>query len=148
MTPEVSQLRGWLKTRASCRGSQAGHTVRGGLRAGGREAAVERGAARAGGSARLQIVGAGRGEQRTLNMPPMSVTRDVFQLKGWLKAVADCRGSQAGHTVRGGLRAGKGDRRRANAECACSLHVGGHVTAGCGGQGAGSSARETCVSCP
>jgi hypothetical protein len=65
VTLEVSQLRGWLKASASCRGSQAGHTVRGGLRAGGREAAGERGAARAGGSARLQIVGAGRGEQRT-----------------------------------------------------------------------------------
>ena len=46
------------------------------------------------------------GEQRTANITPMSVTREVSQLRGWLKAYAFCRGSQAGHTVRGGLRAG------------------------------------------
>ena len=34
-------------------------------------------------------------------MESMFVTRDVSQLSGWLKAVADWRGSQAGHTVRG-----------------------------------------------
>ena len=36
-------------------------------------------------------------------MPLMSVTLEVSQLRGWLKASARCRGSQAGHTVRGGL---------------------------------------------
>jgi hypothetical protein len=35
----------------------------------------------------------------------VAVTREVSQLSGWLKAFAFCRGSQAGHTVRGGLRA-------------------------------------------
>ena len=39
VTPEVSQLSGWLKAYADCQGSQAGHTVRGELRAGRREAA-------------------------------------------------------------------------------------------------------------
>ena len=176
VTPEVSQSSGWLKARAPCRGSQAGHTVRGGLRAGGvgrrrgqarcarlqiwgggargaahvkdlvhvrdagsvpaqglvegvrvlpRVASRAHGAGRAagrepGGGGRERGVhavyrgegtrsrlGAGRGEQRTLNMRDMSVTRDVSQLRGWLKARASCRGSQAGHTVRGGLRAGR-----------------------------------------
>ena len=32
--------------------------------------------------------GSGRGEQRTENMSPMFVTREVSQLSGWLKAVA------------------------------------------------------------
>ena len=40
-------------------------------------------------------------------MERMVVTRDVSQLSGWLKADAAYRGSQAGHTVRGGLRAGR-----------------------------------------
>jgi len=60
------------------------------------------------------MVGGGRarGEQRTLNMRLMSVTRDVSQLSAWLKAYAFCRGSQAGRTRRGGLRA-PGEARRA-----------------------------------
>ena len=44
VTAEVSQLSGWLKARASCRGSQAGHTVRCELGAGRREAATDGGA--------------------------------------------------------------------------------------------------------
>ena len=43
VTLEVFQLSGWLKAVADCRGLQAGHTVRGGLWAGTREAASERG---------------------------------------------------------------------------------------------------------
>ena len=60
------------------------------------------------------MVGGGRarGEQRTLNMRLMSVTRDVSQLSAWLKAYALCRGSQAGRTRRGRLRA-PGEARRA-----------------------------------
>ena len=54
----------------------------------------------------------GGGEQRTENMAYMFVTREVSQLSGWLKAVANCRGSQAGHTVRGaGCGPGGGTRR-------------------------------------
>ena len=74
-----------------------------------------RGARRAAGAGRLTaMVGGGRarGEQRTLNMRLMSVTRDVSQLSAWLKAYAFCRGSQAGRTRRGGLRA-PGEARRA-----------------------------------
>ena len=62
------------------------------------------------------VWGAGRGEQRTKNIFSMVATLEVSQLRGWLKAVAPCRGSQAGHTVRGRLRAGwseaAGDRAR------------------------------------
>ena len=60
---------------------------------------------------------AGRGEQHTQNMQSVVVTRDMSQLAGdgWLKSHAFCRGSQAGHTVRGGLRAG---RREVASECA------------------------------
>ena len=57
---------------------------------------------------RLRIGGTGRGEQRTLNIARMSVTREVSQLSGWLKASAFCRGSQAGRTARCEPRAGGG----------------------------------------
>ena len=64
-------------------------------------------------------------EQRTRNTPHISVTREVSQLRsGWLKACAHCRGSQAGHTVRGGLRGGVHAQRSQ-----------------------GVSARKTCPSC-
>ena len=200
VTREVFQSSGWLKAYACCRGSQAGHTVRGGLRTGRREAAGERsvsvprgegcdckvwgaahpkhalhvrdagcvparqrlveglrvlsrvacrvhGAGRGGLRARRHKGGGAAGErgvhaastggegatadggpdagrQRTANMAPMSVTREVFQLSGWLKADARCRrGSQAGHTVRGGLPAGRREAAGvwAIAECARSV---------------------------
>ena len=47
--------------------------------------------------------GAGRGEERTLNMLPMSVTLEVSKLSGWLNAFAPCRGSKGGH-IRCGVR--------------------------------------------
>ena len=46
-------------------------------------------------------------------MENMFLTREVSQLSGWLKASACCRGSQARHTVRVGLRAGRRQARRA-----------------------------------
>lgn len=53
----------------------------------------------------VQIVGgtghAGGGGAHDVNTQAMLVTRDVSQLRGWLKAYANCRGAQAGHTVRG-----------------------------------------------
>ena len=42
--------------------------------------------------------GAGRGEERTLNMPLMSVTLEVSKLSGWLNDAAPCR--------KGGIRCG------------------------------------------
>ena len=51
----------------------------------------------------------------------MFVTREVSQLSGWLKAVASCRGAQAGHTVRGGLWAGRRQAASDFAVCARSM---------------------------
>ena len=108
--------------------------MRGELRAGRREAAGDRGARSVQRRARLQIGGTGRGKVRTANMRYMFVTRDVSKPSGWLNWPAWCRGSQAGHTVRGELRAGETEER-----CDCRLwgsigqwggaHVehGGHV---------------------
>ena len=36
-----------------------------------------------------------------MNMPAMFVTLDVSKLSGWLNALASCRESKGGHTVRG-----------------------------------------------
>ena len=83
--------------------------VRGGLRAGRWEAGsgtktsavcargvcTQRAGERA---ATADIGGEARGEARTSNMKRMFVTREVSKLRGWLKADACCRGSQAGHT--------------------------------------------------
>ena len=49
-------------------------------------------------------MGAGRGEERTWNMPNMFVTLEVFKLSGWLNAYAFCREPKGGHTVRGEVR--------------------------------------------
>ena len=140
------QLSGWLKAVARCepRVASTGHTVRGGLQAGRREAAGERGVCRqrAGERAATADCGAVRGEQRTQNIWRMSVTREVSQPSGWLKACAPCRGSQAGHTVRGGLRAGGRERMVWRAIAVCTQRAGKRAaTADFGGQGAGSSAR-------
>ena len=70
----------------------------------------------------------------------MSVTREVSQLSGWLKARAACRGSQAGHTVRGGLRAWRRGRRRASAMCA-KQRARGLQLQNIGQRGAGSTAH-------
>ena len=63
------------------------------------------------------------------------MTRDVSQLSGWLKAVADWRGSQAGHTVRGAgcgpQEAERGERLR----CARSMHRREGATTDLGGGG-------------
>ena len=80
-------------------------------------------------------------------MPSMFVTRDVSQLSGWLKAVADWRGSQAGHTVRGAgcgpQEAERGERLR----CTRSMQARGRDYR-FGRRGAGSSARKTWRPCP
>ena len=87
--------------------------MRGELRAGRREAAGDCAvhAACRGEGATAEW---GGGEERTANIQPMFVTRDVSKLSGWLNLTAACRGSQGGETVRGELRAGRreaaGDR--------------------------------------
>ena len=156
VTREVSQLRsGWLKACAHCRGSQAGHTVRGGLRVRRREVASECGACTvAACRGDCGARGTRGGAARTANVPYMLVTREVSQLSGWLKAIACCRGSQAGHTVRGGL-CGPGCGRRAGGAAdrgVYALRAGerARVTADIGGGwggGGGRSARQTWRPC-
>ena len=118
VTREVSQLSGWLKASVFCRGSQAGYGGAGRAAVG--EAACKQLAGKTGDCTDIGVGGAG-GEQRTENMPVISVTLEVFQLSGWLKAAALCRGSQTVHTVRCGLDGPKGGRWRAIAECARSV---------------------------
>ena len=65
VTLEVSKLSGWLNAFAFCRESKGGHTVRGEVRPGRREAAGDRGARRAQGKGLDCRFGAGRGEKRT-----------------------------------------------------------------------------------
>ena len=60
-------------------------------------------------------MGAGHGEERTVNILYMSVTLDVSKLSGRLNTDARCRESEGGHTVRGevqstGRREAAGDR--------------------------------------
>ena len=54
-------------------------------------------------------MGAGYGEERTLNMDLMLVTLEVSKLSGWLNANAYCRESNGGHAVRGEVRVGRRD---------------------------------------
>ena len=65
-------------------------------------------------------MGAGHGEERTSNMPCMSVTLEVSKLSGWLNADACCRESNGGHTVRDDVPAGRreaaGDRGASRAQ--------------------------------
>ena len=60
VTLEVSKLSGWLNADAYCRESNGGHTVRGKVRPGRREAAGERA-----GEGLTAGLGAGHGEERT-----------------------------------------------------------------------------------
>ena len=64
VTLDVSKASGWLNADACCRESNGGHTMLGGVRAGRREAAGDRGASGVQERARLQV-GAGFGEERT-----------------------------------------------------------------------------------
>ena len=46
-------------------------------------------------------LGAGHGEECTLNMSCMFLTLDVSKLSGWLNAYAACRESKGGRAMRG-----------------------------------------------
>eukprot|EP00964_Phaeocystis_antarctica_P103862 scaffold69098_cov54-Phaeocystis_antarctica.AAC.4 len=61
VTLVVSKLSGWLNADAPCRESKGGHTVRGGVQAGRREAAGDRGTHSVRGRARLQVGDRARG---------------------------------------------------------------------------------------
>ena len=56
-------------------------------------------------------MGAGLGEERTLNMERMFLALEVSKLSGRLNADAACRESNEGHTARGELRASRRGRR-------------------------------------
>ena len=66
-------------------------------------AAVQAGACREGPD--YIIVGAAW-EECTYNIQLMSLTLDVSRVSGWLNALAPCRDSKGGHTIRGDMRAG------------------------------------------
>ena len=75
---------------------------------------------------RLQVGRQSAGRQRTSNMKYMFVTLDVSQLRGWLKAYARCpQGRKPGHTVRGGLRAGRHEAAGERGVHAQHAHGGG-----------------------
>ena len=134
-----------LLPRVASRAHGAGRAAR----VGRREAASERGLHAAGRGEGCDCRDQGRsarGAQRTRNMLIMFVTREVSQLRGWLKAYAACRGSQAGHTVRGGLPAGRreaaGDRGGARSGQGRGLRL-----QRSGAKRAGSSTRQTWSAC-
>ena len=56
-------------------------------------------------------MGAGHGEERTLNMERMFLALEVLKLSGWLNADAPCRESKGGHTMLCKVRAGRRGRR-------------------------------------
>ena len=101
MTLEVSKLSGWLNADVPCRESNGEHIRCGarytGREAGGRRVTAVQAACRKGLGCRL---GAGHRKERTMNMKRMFVTLEVSKLSGWLNAVASCRESNGGHTVR------------------------------------------------
>ena len=102
VTLEVSKLSGWLNAFAFYREDRKEGTCgagRGAGRDGGRRRATAGHAACRGGlDCRL---GAGHGEERTMNMWAMNVTLEVSKLSGWLNADAYCREPKGGHAVRG-----------------------------------------------
>ena len=81
--------------------------------------------------------GAGHGEERTSNMPLMSVTLEVSKLSGWLNTDAYCRGSNGGHAVRGEVHRLAGERGGGQLRCTQRAGEGSTVDMG---QGTGSSA--------
>jgi len=93
VTREVSQLRsGWLNFFASCRGSQAERRCGAGCGPGETGGGVHA-CRREGATADIGWHRARR-EARTKNISFMSVTREVSQRSGWLKASAACRESK------------------------------------------------------
>ena len=76
-------------------------------------------------------LGAGYGEERTLNMAYVFVALEVSKLSSWLNADATCRESNGGHAVRGEVRPGW--REAAGDRGACSVHGKGSTADSGGG---------------
>ena len=137
MTPEVSQLRGWLNSYAPCRNGRKHtvHTVRGGLR----------GPRGVGGSGRARCVHAQRAcaEERARLQRSGGTARGAAHAKHPLH-VRDAGGvpaerlvelvrvlprvASSAHTVRYGLCAGRGGERRRGAWCVQCRAGKRHVT--------------------
>ena len=119
--------------------------MRGELRGGTREAAGDRAARSVQGRARLDCrLGAGHGEERTPNMPAMVVTLEVSKLSGWLNAVAACRESKGGHTLRDDVRP---ERREAAGDRGARSAQGRGIDCRLGTRHAGKSAPGTSSPC-
>ena len=79
-------------------------------------------------------LGAGHGEERTINMDSMVVTPEVSKLSGWLNADACCRESKGGHAVRDDVlarrREAAGDRGARSVRGRARLQIGGKARGG------------------
>ena len=64
-------------------------------------------------------MGAGLGEERTLNIQSMLVTLEVSKLSGWLNALAVCRVEMGARTMRGEVRG----REAGGSEAAATLNI-------------------------
>eukprot|EP00964_Phaeocystis_antarctica_P059035 scaffold35033_cov54-Phaeocystis_antarctica.AAC.2 len=115
-----------------------------GARVGGQQAVDDRGGKQRAGEGATADWGAGHGEERTENIPPMFVTLEVSRLSGWLNAAATCRESKEGHAVRGAVYGSRGSRRWTTA---ASSSVQGWARLQIEGQGTGRSSRRTCSAC-
>ena len=140
VTLEVSKLSGWLNTLAPCREPKGGQAVRGEVR-GGRDGGGRRRQAACSGVLDCRL-GAGCGEERTLNIEFMVVTLDVSKLSGWLNALAPCGEPKGGHTMR---RRGAAWEAGGGRQPLFTQRAGGGAAADLG-QGTGRSARRRSAS--
>eukprot|EP00964_Phaeocystis_antarctica_P086599 scaffold54860_cov49-Phaeocystis_antarctica.AAC.2 len=133
VTLDVSKLSGWLNLAAVCQESKERHTMRGEVRPGGGRRRA-RGARSVQGRGLNCRLGAGHGEERTSNMRPMFMTLEVSKLSGWLNALANCRESKGGHTVRCEVwplrREAAGDRDARSVQGRARLQIGGRPRGG------------------
>jgi hypothetical protein len=149
VTLEVSKLSGWLKAVAACRVEGRAFDAGGEVRAGRREGLWCGGGTQAACTemARLKAWGPRARAERTPNMKLMSVTLEVSQLSGWLKAVAACR-VEGRACDAGGERCEPGGGRACGVVAAHKRHARGWPDSRLGGQGHARSARGTWYSCP
>eukprot|EP00964_Phaeocystis_antarctica_P113913 scaffold77878_cov55-Phaeocystis_antarctica.AAC.2 len=141
VTREVSKLSGWLNADARCRESKGGHTVWCEVQSTGsgrrwRANDAVQAACRRGLDCRL---GAGHGEERTVNMLYMSVTLGVSKLSGWLNADALCRVERRAYDV------GRGAEYRERPEVAGDRGVQGRARLQIGGRARGAAHVEHLV---
>ena len=134
VTLEVSKPSGWLNTDADCRESNGGHTMRGKVWPGRRQAAGDRGARSVQARARLQIGSRARGGAHAEHGLHVRDFGGVEAQCGWLNAFACCRETKGGHAVRDYVRTGRreaaGDRGTRSLQGRAPLQVGGGALEG------------------